>query len=240
MTGALLPQFTEGLLVPETPRPNWGPVIRRIELAREYASDPVLDCGAGTGWLTMHLASWGFDVTATDFDERAMNNFRRNMEIAGIDCSVHREDITKMSLPDGAYGSVFCFSVLEHIADLDAALGELHRVMAHDGVLVAGVPNSVGAYSLLNDHDIRSAFRRKRRGDIRQDHENLHPSRWWQSRLSEYFTVERSLPLEVLSPVIAKLFGYSTPLAVTRADVSIARRLPRFFASDVIFVARKT
>ena len=127
--GALIPEFAQGGFAAETPVPTWWPIRRRLEIAEQWARSPVLDAGAGTGWLALHLLAWGYEVTASDYDERARENFRRNAEIAGLDIDVAREDVSALSYADEQFASVFCISVLPCVRDLQRALGELWRVL---------------------------------------------------------------------------------------------------------------
>jgi SAM-dependent methyltransferase len=50
-------------------------------------------------------------------------------------------DIQKIDRPDGAYGFVACSHVLEHVADDNAALHELLRILEADGLLWLVVPD---------------------------------------------------------------------------------------------------
>jgi SAM-dependent methyltransferase len=50
-------------------------------------------------------------------------------------------DIQKIERPDGAYGLVACSHVLEHVADDNAALHELLRILEPDGLLWLVVPD---------------------------------------------------------------------------------------------------
>jgi SAM-dependent methyltransferase len=49
-------------------------------------------------------------------------------------------DLQAIDLPDGAFDLTFSGDVLEHVADLGRALGELARILRPGGVLVATVP----------------------------------------------------------------------------------------------------
>jgi SAM-dependent methyltransferase len=238
--GPLITEFAEGRFTAETPVPTWGPILRRLEIAHRWARSPVLDAGAGTGWLALHLLAWGYDVTASDYDERARENFRRNAEIAGFQIDIAREDVSALSYADEQFASVFCISVLSYVPDLQHALGELWRVLKPGGIAVFGQLNAYGSYALLNDRDPRTLFRRNRyRDDIRQDVEHFHAPSWWKQEFAKRFTVLEVIPLEVFSPLIAKVAGYDVDPRWTRADVRLAAHLPKELASEVIFVLQK-
>jgi SAM-dependent methyltransferase len=62
-----------------------------------------------------------------------------------FDLSIYGEDesldIQAIDRPDGVYGLVACSHVLEHVADDRAALSELLRITAADGILFLVVPD---------------------------------------------------------------------------------------------------
>jgi SAM-dependent methyltransferase len=237
----LIAEFEAGRFTAETPVPTWAPIRRRLEIAAEWARSPALDVGAGTGWLALHLLEWGYEVTASDYDERARVNFRANAEIAGHDeIAIAKEDVSRLAYADEQFASLFCISVLSYVADLQGALGELRRVLRPGGIAVIGCLNAYGSYAFLNDRDPRTLFRRTRfRNDIRQDVEHFHGPRWWLREFARRFEVVEVIPLEIFSPVIARFFGYDVDPRWTRADVRLASHLPKELASEVIYVLRK-
>lgn len=237
---ALIPEFEQGEFTPETPLPAWGPIRRRLEIAAAWARDPVLDVGAGTGWLALHLSHWGHEVTASDLDPKARSNFETNAAIAGIELGVGAEDVSALPYPDERFASLFCISVLSYVEDLQGALGELRRVLAPGGIAVIGCLNAYGSFAFLFDRDPRTLWRKNRhRGDIRQDVEHFHGPRWWQREFARRFEVIEAIPLEILSPAIARFAGYRIDPRWTRADVRLAAHMPKELASEVIFILRK-
>lgn len=237
---SLIPEFEAGEFTAETPVATWWPIRRRLEIAAEWARSPVLDVGAGTGWLALHLLEWGHDVTASDYDETARANFRANAAIVGRDIPIGAEDVSKLAYVDGHFASLFCISVLSYVKDLQGALNELARVLRPGGIAVIGCLNAFGSYAFLNDRDPRTLFLHNRyRGDIRQDVEHFHGPRWWEREFARRFDVIEVVPLEIFSPLIAKLAGYEVDPRWTHADVRLAAHLPKELASEVIYVLRK-
>ena len=53
---------------------------------------------------------------------------------------VRHEDLCRLSFPDASFDVVLSFEVLEHVADLHAALRECHRVLAPGGTLLFAAP----------------------------------------------------------------------------------------------------
>jgi hypothetical protein len=58
------------------------------------------------------------------------------LTVDGIRC----EDLTRLTYPDGAFDLVLTSETLEHVPDLDAALREIHRVLAPGGLHVFTIP----------------------------------------------------------------------------------------------------
>jgi SAM-dependent methyltransferase len=236
----LIPEFRARRFTAQTPAPDWGPILRRLEIARQWARSPVLDVGAGTGWLALHLDRWGLDVTASDYGADARENFQANAATLGRAIPIAAENVSALSYDDERFASLFCISVLAYVEDLQGALGELWRVLEPGGTAVIGCLNAYGAYAFLNDRDPHTLFRRnRRRDDIREDVEHFHGPGWWKREFAKRFTVLEVIPLEIASPLIAKLAGYDVDPRLTRADVRIAARLPKELASEVIYVLRK-
>lgn len=67
-----------------------------------------------------HLAITTADLSAPDVD--------------------HHWDITAIACPDKSFDMILCSHVLEHVPDDNAALSELHRILAPDGTLIIQVP----------------------------------------------------------------------------------------------------
>ncbi len=98
-----------------------------------------LDVGCGEGRLTRELTSRGYDVAGFDASELLVEEARAadpsgRYEVAQIDA---------LPLRDAAAELAACVNVLPHIHDLDAAAGELARVLAPRGALLIGTIHPV-------------------------------------------------------------------------------------------------
>ncbi|MBN2029539.1 class I SAM-dependent methyltransferase [bacterium] len=99
--------------------------------------DTVLDVGAGTGRLTSHLANLvGLQglVAAVDIAERMLSEAKWSMQHnhTVFVCS----DICTLTLKNGCFDKVICFSVFPHILDPQSALHEIYRVLKPGGKLL--------------------------------------------------------------------------------------------------------
>lgn len=96
----------------------------------------VLDWGCGRGRLVAVLLEMGIDAYGVDVDANTLNNGRsylNSLKKNGADrlrCIGARADT---DFPDGYFDVVVSDNVLEHVADLDAVIGEIARVTRSGG-----------------------------------------------------------------------------------------------------------
>ncbi len=98
----------------------------------------VLDVACGEGYGTDMLARAGAEaVVGVDVDgatiERAAKRYSGDFR---------RADITALPFEDASFDLVVSFETIEHVVDADAALSELERVLAPDGLLLISTPNT--------------------------------------------------------------------------------------------------
>jgi arsenite methyltransferase len=117
-------------------------VLRRRRLVREaLAARPgerVLDVGCGPGFYVAELLEQvgpAGSVTGVDASPQTLALARRRAEGAA-NVELHLGDATDLPVGDGAFDAALSVQVLEYVADLDAALGELHRALRPGGRLV--------------------------------------------------------------------------------------------------------
>jgi SAM-dependent methyltransferase len=98
---------------------------------------PVLDIGCGDGcFADVLLGSAGRIDHGIDADEQEVSRARRRGTYRFLE--VGRAE--QIPLPDASIGTIMSNSTLEHIAALDAALAEIHRVLRPGGRLFITVP----------------------------------------------------------------------------------------------------
>jgi 2-polyprenyl-3-methyl-5-hydroxy-6-metoxy-1,4-benzoquinol methylase len=131
-------------------------VSRMLELLGAKPGDTILDAGCGPGVHSIRAARAGLKVKAIDFSETMLVEARRRVERAGVDDSVEfaREDLTRLSFPDGTFRHVFSWGVIIHIRDIEQAIDELTRIVAPGGRLALYVTND-SAW----DHKLEAAAR---------------------------------------------------------------------------------
>jgi SAM-dependent methyltransferase len=104
-----------------------------------------VDVGCGEGRLTRELSQRGYDAVGIDASSALVDEAR------AVDPAGHYEVAAIDALPfaDGAVELAVCVNVLPHVHDLQAAAGELARVLAAGGKLLIGTIHPVwhaGAY----------------------------------------------------------------------------------------------
>ncbi len=99
----------------------------------------VLDLGAGAGYGSHRLAGVATAVTGVDVSAEAVAWAAERY--AAPNLRFLQGDARKLDLPDGAFDLVVCFEMIEHVAEQDAVLREVRRVLAPGGVFVVSTPN---------------------------------------------------------------------------------------------------
>jgi demethylmenaquinone methyltransferase/2-methoxy-6-polyprenyl-1,4-benzoquinol methylase len=105
---------------------------RRLTVGSVVASgDRVLDACCGTGDLAVAARAAGATVTGLDFSARMLERARRkDPEIDWV-----QGDVLGLPFEDGSFDAATVGFGVRNVADLDAALGELRRVLRPGGRL---------------------------------------------------------------------------------------------------------
>jgi 2-polyprenyl-3-methyl-5-hydroxy-6-metoxy-1,4-benzoquinol methylase len=139
------------------PEAGQGLLIEAEHRARYWAAAAlangrrVLDAGCGTGYGSEMLRDAGAaSIAGFDLAEEAV---RRTSARLGDGADVRLADIHALPFDDASFDLVVCFEVLEHVTEQEAAIAELRRVLAPDGVLVISSPNPL-VYPAGNPHHV--------------------------------------------------------------------------------------
>ena len=101
--------------------------------------DPLelLDIGCGGGFLTEAFARQeGFRVCGVDPSGPSLAEAERHARQMGFDIAYQMGNGESLPFPDHSFGVVCCCDVLEHVADRNAILAEVHRVLKPGGVFL--------------------------------------------------------------------------------------------------------
>lgn len=99
--------------------------------------EQILVAGAGTGYEAV-LINQEFQLKTIGVD---LNIDLNNSFPESSDLLFQRQDLTALAFDANTFNLVYCYHVLEHVADHLAVLKEIHRVLRPGGVLFIGFPN---------------------------------------------------------------------------------------------------
>jgi len=117
-------------------------IFQRIkERIRNNNADTVLEYGCGTGWITVELASMGFNVYAFDISSEAIHCTKKLLLKKSLEkvCNLRTMGAERLDYPENTFDIVVGFAILHHL-DLQMAIPELHRVLKPGGVAYFAEP----------------------------------------------------------------------------------------------------
>jgi ubiquinone/menaquinone biosynthesis C-methylase UbiE len=116
---------------------------RLLELAAIQPGDHVLDLACGTGLVSLPAASAAGPsgrLLGTDISARMVERAREEARAQGLaHAEFERMGAEALDLPDATFDVVLCALGLMYVPDVQAALREMHRVLAPGGRAVAAV-----------------------------------------------------------------------------------------------------
>jgi len=124
-----LPACAEEFKRIETSVFEGSPFLRQWFDRMCFKGQKVLDVGCGSGVMSCRLAKMGARVTAIDITEAAVTLARRNAQAQGLDMEIAQMDAENMGFPPASFDFVFSWGVLHHTNAIEAAFGEVSRVL---------------------------------------------------------------------------------------------------------------
>ncbi len=165
----------------------------------------VLDCGAGSGYMSIELAKRGAKVTACDLTLKGLKTLKRVSDKLGLDIDIICCSAEELPFKDNSFDYFISNAVLEHLPREKAAISEISRVCKDESGLMVTVPLS---YRFLNPllmlvnyiHD-------KRIGHLRRYDKRKFENRfkgWDMKRI--YYTGHTKKVIKTLINMIRKVF----------------------------------
>jgi ubiquinone/menaquinone biosynthesis C-methylase UbiE len=102
----------------------------------ELEGKDVLEVGCGSGIAVQLFAEAGANVSAVDLTPWAVATTRSRMAAFGLEADVREADAEALPFESASFDLVFSWGVIHHTTDMEAALGELVRVLRPGGQLV--------------------------------------------------------------------------------------------------------
>ena len=136
------------------------------ETLRPKAGKQILDVGCGIGTADASLARLrlsqlrlvGVDLSLSHVTT-ALDAARGMNARVGYACA----DACRLPFPDGVFDSTFCVAVLQHLREVEQALGEFARVTRPGGRILAVEPDNASRYWFSSHPTGMRAFERARR-----------------------------------------------------------------------------
>jgi ubiquinone/menaquinone biosynthesis C-methylase UbiE len=112
-----------------------------------FIGDPhgkkILDCGSGSGGLTIAFSEAGAEMHGVDIEEELVNIAKTNIRSynQGLKAEFVLYDGQKLPFDNDSFDSALSVSVLEHVDDPVSYLAEIHRTLKTRGRLLLAFPN---------------------------------------------------------------------------------------------------
>jgi SAM-dependent methyltransferase len=133
--------FTGERFVPGVKGEIWVEHWHRYHFARRWVEGRrVLDVACGEGYGTALLARSAAHAMGVDVSTEAIGHARAAYGALG-NVRFETASCTRLPLPDASVDVAVTFETLEHIAEQEAFVAELARVLTPEGILVLSCPN---------------------------------------------------------------------------------------------------
>ena len=93
----------------------------------------LLEVGCGIGVDSIQLAKCGFDVTAVDLTESALQVTKQFAARRDVNINFQLGNAEGLDFPDASFDAVYSFGVLHHTPDVEQAVAEVRRVLRPGG-----------------------------------------------------------------------------------------------------------
>jgi 2-polyprenyl-3-methyl-5-hydroxy-6-metoxy-1,4-benzoquinol methylase len=121
-----------------------GPNLDRVEdwMGVNFARKRVLVVGAGTGAESVALHQRGAKVYGVEPDVRAINILGLKAQINGIPQNRFRQGVAEhIPHPSDFFDFVYCYTVLEHVQNVEKTIDEMVRVCKVGGLVYIQTPD---------------------------------------------------------------------------------------------------
>jgi ubiquinone/menaquinone biosynthesis C-methylase UbiE len=107
----------------------------------EFRGKRILVVGAGTGAEGVVFAQRGAEVHGIEPSSEAMDILRLKAELHGIPAGRFQQATAEqIPHPDGSFDFVYCYTVIEHVQDVERSIDEMIRVCKVGGTIYIQTP----------------------------------------------------------------------------------------------------
>jgi ubiquinone/menaquinone biosynthesis C-methylase UbiE len=113
---------------------------RKLEVTRGYLRPDmeVLEFGCGTGSTAVAHAPYVGHIRAIDISSKMLAIAKEKAEAAGVaNITFEQAGIDDLAVPDGTYDVVLGMSILHLLADRQAAIAKVHRMLKPGGLFIS-------------------------------------------------------------------------------------------------------
>lgn len=127
----------------------------KLEVTRGYLRPDMelLEFGCGTGGTAILHAPYVRHIRAIDFSDSMLAIARGKAAAAGVEnITFERADITSFDAPDGSFDVMLGMSILHLLADKDAVIAKVFRMLKPGGRFVSSTTclgDTMGAFKLI-------------------------------------------------------------------------------------------
>ncbi|MGB2869706.1 MAG: methyltransferase domain-containing protein [Bacteroidota bacterium] len=145
--------FFRELLLPYVERDQKPEFETRLHILKEMIRSPgprLLDIGCAAGLFLQLANSNGFQVEGLELNKQYVDYIRANRPIR-----VHQKPLEEMKFLESSFDVVTMWDVLEHVPDPRKTVGEVHRIVAKDGIFALTTIN----HDCINEHLLKDRWR---------------------------------------------------------------------------------
>lgn len=212
-------------------------VDRLLENIKIHQDMVVLDCGAGSGYMTIELAKRGCFVIATDLTLKSMvrlNNIANKLGLGDrIMCICSVAEI--LPTPENCIDVYISNAVLEHVIEEEKAINEIARVVKKQGFVMVAVPL---AYKYINPILLLpNIIHDKHIGHLRRYTKEILKDRFLAVNISIFGTYYTGHTSKVLKVLINSIYHVFDEKLIEIKDRK--KENEKIFASNIICFFKK-
>ena len=120
---------------PHTELPKLPYIHEITRKLKKYKVKKVLDLGCGSGWLSIFISKYGFDVTGIDTAKPAIDLGKTWAKEDNAQVNFLVGDLLNLPFKEGSFDAVICNSVLEHfkLEQSKILFEKVHKVLIEKG-----------------------------------------------------------------------------------------------------------